>query len=99
LRSVVHFVTGKIRHTPDFPQEAGTIIYIKPSLVNGDPDDVLAYAGVHKTFPNDTTANQWFDEMNFENYRALGQATGASAKDAIEAAIKHVLTPAPKPVS
>jgi hypothetical protein len=99
LRSVVHFVTGKIRYTPDFPQEDGTIIYIKPSLVNGDPDDVLAYAGVNKTFPNDTTANQWFDETHFENYRALGQATGASAKDAIEAAIRHVLTRASKPVS
>jgi hypothetical protein len=69
----------------------GTIIYIKPSLVDGDPDDVLAHAGTNQSFPNDTTANQWFDETHFENYRALGQAAGASAADAIHAGISRVL--------
>jgi hypothetical protein len=92
LRSKAHFVTGKIRYNPDCAKEDGTIIYIKPSLVDGDPDDVLAYAGINKSFPNDTTANQWFDETHFENYRALGKAAGASAADAIHAGIMLVLT-------
>lgn len=91
-RSKVHFVTGTIRYNPASSQEDGAIIYIKPALVDGDPDDVLAYAGINKCFPNDTTANQWFDETHFENYRALGQAAGASAAEAIEAGIRRVLT-------
>jgi hypothetical protein len=92
LRSKAHFVIGRIRYNPASAQEDGTIIYIKPSLVEGDPDDVLAYAGINKCFPNDTTANQWFDETHFENYRALGQAAGASAAEAIDAGIRRVLT-------
>ena len=82
LRSKVHFVKGTI-HYPDSDHEDGTIIYIKPSLVEGDPQDVLAYARTNKNFPHDTTANQWFDEPRFENYRALGEATGKSAAGAI----------------
>jgi hypothetical protein len=91
VRSKAHFVKGTIRYNRDSSQEDGTIIYIKPSLVNGDPDDVLAYAGTNKSFPNDTTANQWFDETHFENYRALGQAAGSSATDTIRNEIKRIL--------
>jgi hypothetical protein len=91
-RSKAHFVTGTIRYNPVSAQEDGTIIYIKPALVDGDPDDVLAYAGINKCFPNDTTANQWFDETHFENYRALGQAAGASAAETIDAGIRRILT-------
>jgi|HubBroStandDraft_1064217.scaffolds.fasta_scaffold00562_3 hypothetical protein len=91
-RSKAHFVKGTIRYNPDSSQEDGTIIYIKPSLVKGDPDDVLAYAGTNKCFPNDTTANQWFDETHFENYRALGQAAGESAADTIRNEFNRILT-------
>jgi predicted acylesterase/phospholipase RssA len=91
LHSKAHFAVGKIRYNPASEQEDGAIIYIKPSLVDGDPDDVLAYAGTNKSFPNDTTANQWFDEAHFENYRALGQAAGASAAHAIDAGIRRAL--------
>src|SRR5580700_10518693 len=44
LRSEAHFVVGKIRYNPDTPEEDGTIIYLKPTLVESDPCDVLAYA-------------------------------------------------------
>jgi predicted acylesterase/phospholipase RssA len=93
VRSKVHFVTGKIRYNPDSPTEDGTIIFIKPSLMAGDPQDVLAYAKTNPHFPNDTTADQWFDESHFENYRALGQAAGASAAETIRTEIKRILTP------
>lgn len=91
VRSQTHFVTGRIRYDPA-SQEDGIIVYIKPTLVDGDPHDVLAYARTNKSFPNDTTANQWFDEAHFENYRTLGETAGASAADAIQAGIKRVLT-------
>jgi hypothetical protein len=86
-----HFVIGRIRYNPDSPPQDGILIYIKPTLRKGDPQDVLAYAKTNPQFPNDTTANQWFDETHFENYRALGQASGEAAAGAIDGAIRHVL--------
>jgi hypothetical protein len=88
LRSKVHFVRGLI-HYPDQEHGDGTIIYIKPTLVEGDPQDVLAYGKKNQHFPHDTTANQWFDEAHFENYRALGEAAGDSAASQIADAIRN----------
>jgi hypothetical protein len=67
------------------------IIYLKPALLESDPCDVLAYAKKDKSFPHDTTANQWFDEAHFENYRALGETSGAAASDEIAVAIRRIL--------
>lgn len=52
------------------------ILLIKPNLVSGLPVDLLNYAGEHPTFPNESTANQFFDEAQFESYRQLGLQIG-----------------------
>jgi hypothetical protein len=91
LRAQEHFAVGKIHYNPDVPAEDGTIVYIKPGLVTGDPSDVLAYVGKNKAFPHDSTANQWFDEAHFENYRALGEAAGEDACAAIATNIRSLL--------
>ncbi len=88
LRSGAHFVRGTI-HYPETAHGDGTIIYIKPTLVEGDPQDVLAYSKTNTQFPHDTTANQWFDEAHFENYRALGETAGNAAASDIADAIKN----------
>ena len=90
-RSEKHFTVGKIHYNPDRPEEDGTIIYIKPALLDSDPCDVLAYTLKDESFPHDTTANQWFDEAHFENYRELGETSGAAASDEIAAAIRRIL--------
>jgi len=90
-RSKGHYAVGKICYNLDSPEEDGTIIYLKPALVEGDPDDVLAYAKKNQSFPHDTTADQWFDEAHFENYRALGMTTGAAASEQIAAAVERCL--------
>jgi Patatin-like phospholipase len=90
-RSEAHFAVGKIHYNPDHPEEDGTIIYLKPALLESDPCDVLAYAQKDPSFPHDTTANQWFDEAHFENYRALGEVSGAAASEDIAAAIRRIL--------
>jgi hypothetical protein len=55
----------------------GTLIYLKPTLKGeGDPlpYDVVSYSNTPKTdFPHESTADQWFDESQFESYRALGR--------------------------
>ena len=57
----------------------GTILYIKTSLVGDEPSDLLAYQLQHEEFPQDSTANQWFTETQFESYRRLGHHIAMTA--------------------
>jgi hypothetical protein len=53
----------------------GIILYIKPALLADDKGltaDVRQYGIENSHFPQQTTANQWFDEAQFESYRQLG---------------------------
>jgi hypothetical protein len=53
-------------------QRDGTLIYIKPAFYEAGPTDVFNYAQQSKTFPHETTADQFFSESQFESYRRLG---------------------------
>jgi hypothetical protein len=53
----------------------GTLIYLKPALTGKGkpvPYDVFSYAKAREDFPHESTTDQWFDEAQFESYRALG---------------------------
>lgn len=50
----------------------GTLLYIKAGLSGHEPPDILQYAKTHPTFPHEATANQFFNESQFESYRHLG---------------------------
>jgi Patatin-like phospholipase len=50
----------------------GKLFFIKPSLNGSEPQDVRAYRAAHPTFPHESTANQFFNESQFESYRNLG---------------------------
>ena len=51
----------------------GVLVYIKSSLTGDEPPDVQNYAALNPTFPHQsTTGDQFFDESQFESYRALG---------------------------
>jgi hypothetical protein len=71
----LHGAVGKIHYprlldgTPAFD---GDILYIKPTITAQTPRDVLSYRETHPPFPDQTTADQWFDESQFESYRRLG---------------------------
>ena len=59
--------------TPDFdPDYDGLLVYLKPSLIGDEPRDILNYHATSPTFPQETIADQWFSEPQFESYRALG---------------------------
>lgn len=90
-RASAHFAVGTIHYCPKRPAEDGVLIYLKPALVAADAADVLGYSSRNSEFPNDSTANQWFDEKHFENYRAMGEATGRAAMDHIHDEIVRVL--------
>jgi hypothetical protein len=72
--------TARIRYSEiDGPGVAdGRLVYVKPALFgHGEPIpyDVLAYARRSEEFPHESTSDQWFDEAQFESYRALGRHT------------------------
>lgn len=50
----------------------GIIVYMKTSLVGDESPDLMTYKLKHPVFPQDSTANQWFLETQFEAYRRLG---------------------------
>ncbi len=52
--------------------DLGWLLYIKPGYHGNEPADIRSYAIAHKTFPHETTANQWFSESQLESYRGLG---------------------------
>jgi Patatin-like phospholipase len=67
-----------IIHYDEIDQKAGrlgtesTLLYIKPLLTERHSVDLMQYHSVHSDFPQQTTADQFFDEAQFESYRRLG---------------------------
>jgi len=57
----------------------GRLVWIKPSLLPGDAGDVRQYGLENKKFPQQSTADQWFDESQFESYRKLGELSAEAA--------------------
>ena len=66
-----HCAVGRI-HYPDRPDQASFLIYLKNSLLGTEPETVLNYKVTCPDFPHETTADQFFDDAQFESYRALG---------------------------
>jgi hypothetical protein len=60
--------------TIEYPDKIyGQILYLKPSFFGEDlPADIRAYGNESKTFPHETTGDQFFSESQFESYRHLG---------------------------
>ena len=54
----------------------GKLIYVKLAMINKLPTDVYSYKGVYPDFPHQSTADQFFDEKQFEAYRELGYNIG-----------------------
>ncbi len=80
------FVTGTIRYEGNASSGGsevvnGRLIYIKTTLFKSLPKDVLGYYQEHKTFPDQPTADQFFDERQFEAYRELGYQAGLKVTD------------------
>jgi hypothetical protein len=49
------------------------VILLKPSLVAAAEADVQEYARTHEHFPQEPTADQFFDEAQWESYRKIGR--------------------------
>jgi len=71
--SKVHWIQGWIKYPETGDAARGRILYIKSSITGKEAGDVYNYRLQHTAFPQDSTADQWFTESQFESYRRLGQ--------------------------
>ena len=68
---------GRVRYSAVDGSDApdGIIVYIKPACYGDEPPDIYEYFKRSKTFPHESTADQFFSESQFESYRMLGAHT------------------------
>ncbi|MFN2533212.1 MAG: hypothetical protein ABR555_18165 [Pyrinomonadaceae bacterium] len=78
----------------------GLLLYIKPAVYGDEPRDVLEYKKSFPAFPHQSTADQFFDESQFESYRVLGShvmdqlcnsTTGGNVFNMIRAAVDNTV--------
>jgi predicted acylesterase/phospholipase RssA len=101
--SGVNHVSGTIYYDPNNIHDIGTLILVKASMPTKEgvpgrnpaerklPDDVWHYWRLNPTFPHQSTADQWFDELQFESYRALGEHIGRDASREIGKDLEDLL--------
>ena len=65
-----HYALAEIVYPGGAPP--GTLVYWKASLTADLPPDLTNYRRTHGEFPHESTADQFFDESQFESYRHLG---------------------------
>lgn len=50
----------------------GKLVYVRPTFYGSEPTEIKHYANSNFSFPHQSTADQLYDEKQFEAYRALG---------------------------
>lgn len=68
-----HAAVGTIHYNGLTGMDKGTIIFFKSTLTGDEPPDVLQYRTRNRTFPHETTGDQFYDEAQWESYRRLGE--------------------------
>ena len=61
------------------PAETGYLLVLKSSVMGNEAAPILNYRHEHADFPHQTTGDQFFDDDQFESYRALGETVAHSA--------------------
>lgn len=67
----------------------GTLLVVKPNLHDDLPLDVAVYARENPNFPQQPTADQFFDEAQWESYQRLGLDFGLQLTDQWLAALPN----------
>lgn len=61
-------------------EESGLLVYLKSTLDQNLPKDLYGYKLNNPSFPDESTADQFFSEVQFEAYRELGYQLGKSVE-------------------
>lgn len=76
-------MVGKILYSKSDPGATdGTLLYLKTALSGKELADVFNHRKANPQFPRDIRFGQWFDEDQFESYRALGYRSACHALQA-----------------
>ncbi len=68
-----HYAIGQITYPNG---QYGILLYLKPAITRRDASEILHYWETHRDkFPQTPSADQFFEEQQFEAYRHLGQFT------------------------
>jgi hypothetical protein len=80
-RSGRHFAVGTIRYPKkgELPEETGWLLVLKSSLVGDELARIENYKQENPDFPQQSTADQFFDDDQFESYRELGYHVAKSS--------------------
>lgn len=54
----------------------GYVVWLKPKLFDGLPQDIRGYGARNGDFPQQSTSDQFFDEAQWESYRGVGYVLG-----------------------
>ena len=88
--SLVHAALARVDYrssgsaSGDGRRAPGWLLYVKPSLVGDEPVDVQHYHAANPAFPHQSTADQFFDEAQWESYRRLGEHIASKLFDSRE---------------
>ena len=61
--------------------EIGRLLYLKLSFTGKEPEYLHYYKNANPLYPHESTSDQYFDETQFEVYRALGNFVAHSAAE------------------
>jgi hypothetical protein len=77
--SLAHAALARVRYGDESKTTGAQsiLLYIKASLTGDEPADLTNYHKCHSDFPHQSTAEQFFDEAQWESYRRLGAHIGA----------------------
>jgi hypothetical protein len=81
--TAAHWVVGRIDYGGG---ETGRLVYLKLSMTGDEPESVREYRSRYPAFPQQSSANQFFTEDQFEAYRALGEHIARGFSESEEAA-------------
>jgi hypothetical protein len=85
-RAKREFVTASI----EYPEgESGKLIYVKTTMVEGLSVECQGYKDANPSFPDQSTADQFFDPEQFEAYRELGYVTGMKIAEEIRSSAEQ----------
>lgn len=88
------FTVGQITYSDG---TTGQLIYVTTTLFKGLGLQTLGYRAANPDFPDQSTADQFFDESQFEAYRQLGYTVGEQVLSNAECRRILGLRPAPQP--
>jgi hypothetical protein len=79
-RSRAYAIFGKIHYgaRPGEAEALGWLLYLKLAIIGEEPGYVVDYRRQNPDFPHQSTADQIYDEAQFEAYRRLGECAAES---------------------